>query len=258
MDKLAKNGSDVLPPMIVAITGTNIEKSQEKEAEMQFLNRLQKVMSLLNDNVDETKLKKHPYAPSKYLPISHLEMALDENFFGMWSTKNFRWSIIVNEVVASIDLEVYHPVAKMMITREGAASIQIMVDGLSVERKQNMTKEEINLYAVSPENKKPAALSNGTFAALKAECFRNAVVSLGRSFGRDVNRDSVAGEYMPTIKDPKERRDELRLKIGQILSDNQDSEEREKIIDEVLKAEEDGVNTIDFYVSIIKKISHDN
>lgn len=252
MNKLAKQ-SGSLPEMKTAAT-EDIKVSEEKEREMMFLNRCQNIMSIVNGAVDETKLKKHPMVNSQYLPISHMEMMLDEYFFGLWGTENFRWQTVSNEIVASIDLVVFHPILKQWIRRTGAAAHQIMVDAIPTERKNAMTREERNEYATDIRNKKPAALAMGGFAALKAECFTNAVLSIGKSLGRDVNRDAKSGDYMPTIKDPHERKQELRLTISQILNDNQDDEEKQQIIDRILKAEEDGVNTIDFYRAIIKEI----
>jgi hypothetical protein len=115
-----------------------------------------------------------------------------------------------------------------------------------------MSRQEINAWAVSVDNKKPGALSNGGFSKLKAECFKNAALGLGRYFGRDVNREHRADDYLGTIKDPDERKNELRTMISQQLADNQDLEFVQSITKRVLDAEEKGENTLDFYREIIK------
>jgi len=122
---------------------------------------------------------------SKYIPISFLEMKLDEMFFGIWSTKNFTSKTIVNEEVGSIELWYFHPVAKTWLCRIGAGAVMIMqksgsdITDIGAKIKNTMTKD---------------------FPHLKAECFRNACLSIGKSFGRDLNRE-FDDQYQPIIKE---------------------------------------------------------
>jgi len=163
----------------------------EKKLELQdFLKRL-------NRDPDPAELDSTPDGKAKVLPISFIEMTLDEIYLGCWSTENFKWSAITNEVQGSLDLVVTHPVHGHQIRRTGAASIVIMVDSLSKEDKEMMTTQQRNLYALNPENKKSNALDLG-FPKLKAECVKNAAQSLGKIFGRDLNRkktDRLQQEY---------------------------------------------------------------
>jgi hypothetical protein len=122
-------------------------------------------------------------------------MTLDEMFFGLWSTENFQWSAIQNEVQGSIDLIVLHPVTGFTIRRTGAASIQIMVDAVPDDIKDDRQRK--NMWPTDVTNKKPNALDMG-FPKLKAECIKNAALSIGKAFGRDVNR-KIADIYKPLI-----------------------------------------------------------
>jgi len=99
----------------------------------------------------------------------------------------FKWSAITNEVQASLDLVLTHPVTGQQIRRVGAGSIVITVDALTKEEKNIMSKQERNMHALNSENKKPNALDLG-FPKLKQECIKNAAQSLGKVFGRDINR----------------------------------------------------------------------
>jgi hypothetical protein len=253
MEKEEKSNSNLLPEIHGKMSDAKLQKSKETEAEMAFWSRLQRFTGILNGDVEAEKLQDHPIVKDcKYLPISFMEMSLDEVFFGAWNTDNFKWQVISNEVVGSIDLSVYHPLLKMWIKRTGAAAIQIMVDSIPDKEKTKMSRQEINAWAVSVDNKKPGALSNGGFSKLKAECFKNAALGLGRYFGRDVNREHRADDYLGTIKDPDERKNELRTMISQQLADNQDLEFVQSITKRVLDAEEKGENTLDFYREIIK------
>ncbi|MCJ7447951.1 MAG: secretory pathway Sec39 family protein [Bacteroidales bacterium] len=255
---MAKEKQVTLPELRGKMTDASLQKASEREAEQAFWARLQNFMEILNGDVEKDKLQDHPIVKDcKYLPISHMEMALDELFFGQWNTENFKWQVISNEVVGSIELSVFHPLTKQWIKRTGATAIQIMVDSIPAEQKKKMSRQEINSWAVSVDNKKPGALTNGGFAKLKAECFKNACLSFGRYLGRDVNREHTASDYLGVIKDPDERKSELRSMISDLLRDNQDTEFIQKITNEILAAEEFDKNTIEFYKSIILKIKPD-
>ena len=159
---------------------------------------LQDFARKLNTEPNPTEFEKTPDGKASFIPISFVEMTLDELFFGQWSTENFKWSAITNEVQASIELVLTHPVTGEKIRRTGAASIVITVDSLTAEAKDKMTKQERNLYALNPENKKPNALDMG-FPKLKAECVKNAAQSLGKVFGRDINRKQ-RDVFKPALK----------------------------------------------------------
>jgi hypothetical protein len=118
-------------------------------------------------------------------------MSLDELFFGQWKTENFKWAAIANEVQGALELVCIHPVTGFEIRRTGAASIIIMVD----RAPENLAGQERNQWALNPSNKKPNALDMA-FPKLKSECLKNAAQSLGKIFGRDLNRKN-ADKYQP-------------------------------------------------------------
>lgn len=118
---------------------------------------------------------------SKYIPISFLEMKLDDMFLGQWQTENFKTTPIANEIVGSIELVVLHPVSKIWLHRIGAGAVMIQqkkgseLMDMNAKYKNTLTKD---------------------YPHLKAECFRNACLSLGKSFGRDLNRE-FESQYIP-------------------------------------------------------------
>ena len=156
---------------------------------------LEKFVAGLNKMPNAEELQKTPDGKANSFPISFVEMTLDEMFFGLWSTENFHWSAIQNEVQGSIDLVVLHPITGFPIRRTGAASIVIMVDKVPDELKNDSQRR--NMWSTDVNNKKPNALDLG-FPKLKAECIKNAALSLGKAFGRDINR-KVADSYKPLI-----------------------------------------------------------
>lgn len=228
----------------------------------QFIVKLQAFMSVLNHDVNEKTLKEHPLVKgSYYLPISFMEMKLDEIFFGLWKTSNFDYKVIGNEITASIELSVYHPRIKEWITRTGAAAKKIMVDSFPEPHPgKGASKEEIkeynikkNQWSINPDNKKPGALEMGTFGALKADCFKNACISLGKVFGRDVNRDFV-DSFNPWVPDRKKQLENLRKELSKMLELCQVTELRESIIDEVNKAQDNGYCDAKFYQEQIERL----
>lgn len=226
-----------------------IPKGNERK---EWLEELQSFTAFLNKSIDPSELKDHPMVKgAQYLPISMVEMRLDTLFFGLWKTENYRWEVIENEVAAAIDVSVYHPFAKMWITRTGAMATQIMVN-----YPDKLTKEQKNEWANDIKHKKPTALQMGSFSSLKAECFKNACLSLGKTFGRDINRDDTA-EYHALIKGVGDDKEValLRKKLSDALQECQVDELRHEIINLVMDVEIDGkIGTAEFYTEQLAKL----
>jgi hypothetical protein len=104
----------------------------------------------------------------KYIPVEIIEAKLDKYYSGLWKTENLKYSIEINSVAVSLDLHVFHPVAKNWIVRTGIASVPVQLDRETKVIKQTALQKNL-----------PAA---------KAIAFKNAAQSLGRSFGRNLNR----------------------------------------------------------------------
>ena len=146
-----------------------------------------------------------------YIVISHIEMKLDEIFQGHWSTENFKYNQIANEIVGNITLKVLHPVTGVWITREGAAAVQIMQDA----------GKPIDTIL---QTKKKNALEAG-FPKLKAMCLKNAASSLGKLFGRDLNRKQAA-EYEAKVVECNVISNSEIKEIKELLSKHPDIEGR--------------------------------
>lgn len=145
---------------------------------------------------------------SKYLPISFVQMKLDEYFGGLWETRNFETKTVANEIVGSIELRVFHPVAKEWITRIGAAAVMIQFKSKSNGGSDDIT--DIN-------NKIKNTLVKD-YPHLLSECLKNAARSLGVAFGRDLNREHT-DTYSPLSVDLAER-PELESKLLDYLETN--------------------------------------
>jgi hypothetical protein len=130
----------------------------------------------------EEELKVNEFAKNaKYLPISFIENKLDELFFGAWEIVDFKWQVVANEISGSLQLKVFHPVLQIWISRTGTAAVQIQM----ISKKNGGDGDITNV-----RNKIINTLEKD-FPHLKSECIRNAAKSLGKAFGRDLNRDKT-------------------------------------------------------------------
>lgn len=173
-----------------------VTQETQNEAIERYRLLMQNFHTKLNCNPEPESIDKTPDGKAGTILISHIEMLLDEYFFGLWETENFKWAVIANEVVGSIDLVFTHPVTNAKYRRVGAASVQIMVD-------KGTAPLDVN-------NKKPNALDMG-FPKLKTECVKNAANSLGKLFGRDLNRKKF-DTYQPLIKPNRAEKEKERMK----------------------------------------------
>lgn len=179
------------------------------EEQKLFLQKVEKLNTKFNQN-PESNFVTNFQNKFNYLPISHLETKLDELFFGQWTTRNFKYQQICNELIGDLELVVRHPITGEEIIRSGAGSVVIMQDsGASLESFTN--------------TKKKNALVMG-FPKLKAECFKNAVQSLGKLFGRDLNRKIVDSyeALIPTTDPVMESLDEVLKELDTYTGDDKD------------------------------------
>ena len=143
------------------------------------------------------EVKKNKFANnSEYLPISFLEMTLDEIFFGLWQTKNFTSKVVANEMVGELELHYFHPIAKTWLVRVGVAGVQIQYEA---QKDENGNKKKVDITNISL---KIVNTLTKDYPHLKAQCFRNACLSIGKTFGRDLNRE-FEDQYSPVIKEVK-------------------------------------------------------
>lgn len=128
----------------------------------------------LNAEPNPAEFEKTPDNRASYLPISFVEMTLDEIFLGQWELSDVTYQQIFNEVVGTGILTVWHPITGRAIRRAGFGAVVITQDKDAAMIDFNTTKKKNALDL--------------TFPKLKAEIVKNAAQSLGKVFGRDINR----------------------------------------------------------------------
>jgi hypothetical protein len=142
--------------------------------ERQEIDKLQKFQRLVQTEPNPAEIRTNPAAGNiKYLPISFLEMTMDEIFFGLWSTESFEWKREGNEICGSLTLKYFHPTAHVWLSRIGASATMIRLQ--KGAQPYELEKKIYNALEMDLPH-------------LKSDCFRNAVQSIGKAFGRDLNR----------------------------------------------------------------------
>jgi hypothetical protein len=111
----------------------------------------------------------------KYIPIGHIENQLDEIYSGLWQTSG-KIEVMMNSIVATVTLKVFHPVAKVWIPRVGVGAVRLQLNA--------------NSPAMDASNMKGDAFEKGVGVA-KSVALRNAAASLGVVFGRNLNRKDL-------------------------------------------------------------------
>ncbi len=171
------------------------------------LKRLQDFQALLNREPNGSEVQTNESANNtKYLPISFLEMTMDEVFFGLWGLCDFQYQVIGNEIAGKITLWYIHPINGEKIERIGAAATMIRC-------KKGQPFDANGKIANALEMDMPH---------LKADCIRNACATLGKLFGRDLNRkhkDTFKGLLPPgEVQEPPTPQSDLE-KISIQLSE---------------------------------------
>ncbi len=187
-----------------------IKKIEDLVAKAENISGLQNFTELLNKAPDPKKVQVNKNANnSKYLPISSVEAKLDQLFFGLWETKNFKWTREVNEMVGSLELSVYHPVIKEWITKNGVGAVPIQQEA------------KTPIADILAKKYKNALVKD--FPHMEAECIKNAAKKFGKVFGRDLNRD-FEDVYTPLINmepPPDMNEDDAKSEISKLKTDEE-------------------------------------
>lgn len=133
--------------------------------------------AMLNQKPNDKDLQENKFVKSKepvmYLPIDLVYNELDTAFSGLWNLEITLVKIIVNEILVTVSLEVFHPIARCWLKRHGIGAVQIRMKSESdITDINNKIKNAVTADA-------PHALS---------EAVKNAAKKYGRRFGGSLNR----------------------------------------------------------------------
>lgn len=172
--------------------------------------------AIMNSDPPKNSIKKTPDGKADMIPISFVEVKLDEVYLRQWGTRNVRTQQCGNEMLINLDLWVIDPQTGREITRAGFASVQIPVDAVPDRLKwrdgeTEQDKKDRNAWALDLQNKKANGMAL-SYPKGKSLAIKNAAQTLGNIFGRNLNRkheDSPGDFYgnleadMATLTDAK-------------------------------------------------------
>jgi recombination DNA repair RAD52 pathway protein len=131
----------------------------------------------------EPKVKVHPIAKQKYLPIERVEYLLTV-IFGSWNVEIRDTKLIANSVVVTVRVHVKDPITGEPMFQDGLGAMPIQIDKSSTS-------------AIDFQAMKANAIQLGAPAA-ESYAIKDAAEKFGKIFGKDVNRkDSV--DYVDRI-----------------------------------------------------------
>ena len=191
--------------------------------------KTQQFQMILNREPHPDTIATHKQTGVPYLPISHVEMTMDEWFFGLWNTANCHIQLMLNHVVVTMEVTAKHPVTGDWLTRSGVGATKI--------RQKSGSKVEdfaATMIGNALEMDAPKA---------KAQAFTNAAASLGKLLGRDIARD-IADTMQPVVK-PDSITPEMKKHISKIKSVEE--------LDEFVDKNEQFAEVAEFYTAILTR-----
>mgnify|MGYP006285118701 CR=1 FL=1 len=133
----------------------------------------------------EVKVNELAAGNPRYVPVDIIEGKLDELFNNLWQMRVTDVRVVVNEIVYTVELTVFHPIAQVWLTRAGTGAAQIRMR--NVDDKQKSSPIDVHMKIKNTlEADAPHALAN----ALK-----NAAKRFGETFGRSLNREDSYTRY---------------------------------------------------------------
>ena len=156
-----------------------------KMGDLSNFQALENFTKVINTPPPAGSVQKTPDGNAETMGISFIETKLDEVYLRQWGTEDVQILQIANEVLMTLTLWVIDPLTKTRITRTGCAAVVITVDRVP-DNIKGIPKEK-NAWSLDMQNKKPNALYLA-FPKLKSLATKNAAQTLGKTFGRDLNR----------------------------------------------------------------------
>lgn len=168
------------------------KKEQGLATKMTGFKSLEDFTKLLNREPDPKQLIDTFDKKAKSLPISMVETLLDEIYLRQWGTRNESIQHVANEVMVTLTLWVIDPLTQREITRLGFAAVTMQWDAVPADlawkdKEPLQNKRDRNTWNMDLQNKKQESLKMA-FPKAKSMAIKNAAQSLGKSFGRDINR----------------------------------------------------------------------
>lgn len=207
----------------------SIEKQEQglTASKVEGFQAIEQFTQLVNQKPEQKSIHKTPDGKAEDMPISFVETKLDEIYMRQWGTENMSFSMVGNEICCDLTLWVIDPITHLKITRGGTAALPVMMDAVPPRLKfipgpeeAEEKQRERNMWSLDMQNKKPHALKLQR-AAVKQIAIKNAAKSLGKIFGRDLNRkhEDSPEEFYDELINNKELLNEAKALIQKASTD---------------------------------------
>ena len=131
------------------------------------------------------------YSGASYVPISVVEHSLNQDYMGLWSLDTPTYQVVANQIVGTAVLHVFDLNAKVWIRRVGFGAVVIrQSSGAQVTDASAIIKNALVM----------------DFAKLKTEILKNAVKTLGKKYGGDLNR-AIEDNYEPIYTNENDKKE---------------------------------------------------
>ena len=105
--------------------------NQDKEHQKDYFYS-EAMLKALNDFVDllalmpvDKNILRNLVTETNYIPIDIIVNLFDRLVLGQFSVKNFVWIVGKNKICGTVEIEYYHPITGHLLTKTGAAAIEI-------------------------------------------------------------------------------------------------------------------------------------
>lgn len=178
--------------------------------EQERFKAIEQFTHILNEKPKDSELQSTFDKKAKTLPISFIETKLDEVYLRQWGTRDQQVIHIANELLVTLTLWVIDPQTGREITRCGFAAVSMQWDAVpeALQWKDGeplQNKRDRNAWNMDLQNKKQESLKL-PFPKAKAMAIKNAAQSLGKAFGRDINRkhEDTPGDFYTDLMEGNE------------------------------------------------------
>lgn len=163
----------------------NIEP--ENEAIKKMAKAMTDFKTLCNEEPETKEWNK--FSKQNYVPISFIEMSLDELLYLGWHTEVIKWEIQLNSCCVHLRLHYTNPVTGKECWTDGLGACPIQT---------NLDSKPMDI-----SNIKSAGIQMALPAA-KSYALKDAAEQLGKVFGRDIARNHIDG-FNPIVKTEKSK-----------------------------------------------------
>jgi len=213
----------------------NLPSIQDLYGDIEKFSEDSQLNTLLNQPPNNNWLKKHPMAKNiLYMPINRVEYLLTRIFIN-WHVEVLKVQLIANSVCVTVRLFYDWPLGGQRF-QDGVGASPLQTDKGSGASDWNAVKNDAVMKAL------PAA---------KSYAIKDAAECIGKLFGKDMNRADTIGydNISPALE-----REKLARKLSDLVSNIQDIELKDQYISEVLSAERNSLDTIEFYNQKISEL----